>query len=69
MSELRLTVRANCKYDDRIAVAMKDIVVDKIQLGLARDASADRIVLCVSILGLSLVNFLNLITSPSNVQG
>ena len=42
---------------------MKDIVVDEIQLGLAKDAGADGILLISSVLGPALPNFLDLATT------
>lgn len=62
VSELRSAVRAVRRVSDRAAVVMKDIVVDEIQLGLAKDAGADGIVLIAAVLGPALENFLNLAT-------
>jgi len=62
MSELRSAVRAVRSVNDHAAVVMKDIVVDEIQLGLAKDAGADGILLMASVLGPALENFLNLAT-------
>jgi indole-3-glycerol phosphate synthase len=63
MSELKSAVRAVREASDSAAVVMKDIVVDEIQLGLAKEAGADGIVLMSSVLGASLENFLDLATS------
>ncbi|EED92640.1 component II, glutamine amidotransferase [Thalassiosira pseudonana CCMP1335] len=62
LSELKSAVRAVRGVNDEAAVVMKDIVVDEIQLGLAKDAGADGIVLISSVLGPALENFLNLAT-------
>ncbi|KAL3811408.1 hypothetical protein ACHAXA_005309 [Cyclostephanos tholiformis] len=62
VNELRSAVRAVRAMNDRAAVVMKDVVVDEIQLGLAKDAGADGIVLCATVLGPALENFLNLAT-------
>lgn len=62
MTELKSAVRAVRKVSDTAAVVMKDIVVDEIQLGLAKEAGADGIILMVSVLGPALANFLNLAT-------
>ncbi|KAL3803475.1 hypothetical protein HJC23_014023 [Cyclotella cryptica] len=62
LSELKSAVRAVRNVNDNAAVVMKDIVVDEIQLGIAKDAGADGIVLIASVLGPSLENFLNLAT-------
>mmetsp|Transcript_32319 Transcript_32319/g.66039 ORF Transcript_32319/g.66039 Transcript_32319/m.66039 type:complete len:338 (-) Transcript_32319:107-1120(-) len=59
MSELRSAIRAVRAVNDRCAVIMKDIVVDEIQLGLAKEAGADGIVLISSVLGAALQNFLD----------
>jgi indole-3-glycerol phosphate synthase len=63
MSELRSAVKAVRRMSDTAAVVMKDIVVDEIQLGLAKDAGADGIVLISSVLGPALSNFLDLATT------
>ena len=63
ISELKSAVRAVRSVSKTAAVVMKDIVVDEIQLGLAKDAEADGIVLIASVLGPALENFLNLATS------
>lgn len=62
IGELRSAVKAVRKVNDDAAVVMKDIVVDEIQLGLAKEAGADGIVLISSVLGPALENFLNLAT-------
>ena len=62
MTELKSAVRAVRKISDKAAVIMKDIVVDEIQLGLAKEAGADGIILMASVLGPALANFLNLAT-------
>ena len=51
------------KVSNTAAVVMKDIVVDEIQLGLAKDAGADGILLISSVLGPALPNFLDLATT------
>lgn len=63
LTELKSTVRAVRKISNTAAVVMKDIVVDEIQLGLAKEAGADGIVLMSSVLGASLESYLNLATS------
>ena len=62
LTELKSAVRAVRRVSKTAAVVMKDIVVDEIQLGLARDAGADGILLIASVLGPALDNFLNLAT-------
>jgi indole-3-glycerol phosphate synthase len=62
MSELKSAVRAVRKVSDTAAVVMKDIVVDEIQLGFAKEAGADGILLMSSVLGAALENFLDLAT-------
>jgi len=62
LSELKSTVQAVRKISDTAAVIMKDIVVDEIQLGLAKEAGADGILLISSVLGPALQNFMNLAT-------
>jgi indole-3-glycerol phosphate synthase len=71
MSELKSAVQAVQKVSSnnnnnsngrRAAVVMKDIVVDEIQLGLAKEAGADGIVLMSSVLGPALDSFLDLAT-------
>lgn len=63
MTELKSAVRAVRRVSKSAAVVMKDIVVDEIQLGLAKDAGADGILLIASVLGPALDNFLNLATA------
>lgn len=60
VSELRSSVRAVRAVSDTAAVVMKDIVVDEIQLGLAKDAGCDGVLLIAAVLGPALDNFLNL---------
>ena len=62
MSELKSAVQMVRKISKTAAVVMKDIVVDEIQLGLAKEAGADGILLMSSVLGPALDNFLNLAT-------
>eukprot|EP00581_Thalassiosira_minuscula_P020093 CAMPEP_0183717704 /NCGR_PEP_ID=MMETSP0737-20130205/11235_1 /TAXON_ID=385413 /ORGANISM="Thalassiosira miniscula, Strain CCMP1093" /LENGTH=435 /DNA_ID=CAMNT_0025947181 /DNA_START=152 /DNA_END=1459 /DNA_ORIENTATION=- len=62
IGELKSAVRAVRSLNDRAAVVMKDIVVDELQLGLAKDAGADGILLLASVLGPALDNFLNAAT-------
>ena len=63
MSELKSAVRAVREVSKQAAVVMKDIVVDEIQLGLAKEAGADGILLISSVLGPALETFLNLATT------
>ena len=63
LTELKSAVRAVRKVSKTAAVVLKDIVVDEIQLGLAKDAGADGILLIASVLGPALDNFLNLATA------
>lgn len=63
MSELKSAVKAVRKVSQSAAVVMKDIVVDEIQLGLAKEAGADGILLISSVLGPSLESFLDLATT------
>jgi indole-3-glycerol phosphate synthase len=62
-SELKSAVRAVRQVSDTAAVVMKDLVVDEIQLGLAKEAGADGIVLMSSVLGPAMETFLNLATT------
>ena len=62
IGELKSAIRAVREVNDDAAVVMKDVVVDEIQLGLAKEAGADGIVLMASVLGPALENFLNLAT-------
>ena len=63
ISELKSAVQAVRKVNDKTAVIMKDIVVDEIQLGIAKEAGADGILLIASVLGPALDNFLDLATT------
>merc|ERR1711971_1156544 len=63
IKELQNAVSAVRKVSDTAAVVMKDIVVDEIQLGLAKEANADGILLIASVLGSSLEKFLDLATT------
>ena len=63
ITELKSAVQAVRKSSKTAAVVMKDIVVDEIQLGLAKEAGADGILLIASVLGAALDNFLDLATS------
>ena len=63
ISELRSAIKAVKRVSDKAAVVMKDIVVDEIQLGIAKDAGADGVLLIASVLGPSLGNFLDLATT------
>jgi indole-3-glycerol phosphate synthase len=63
ISELKSAVTAVRKASKTAAVVMKDIVVDEIQLGLAKEAGADAVLLIASVLGPALDNFLDLATS------
>jgi indole-3-glycerol phosphate synthase len=64
ISELKSAVRAVRQSNNpQAAVVMKDLVVDEIQLGLAKEAGADGIYLCSAILGPSLASFLDLATA------
>jgi len=60
LSELRSAVRAVRKVSKTAAVVMKDVIVDEIQIGLAKDAGCDGVLLIASVLGPALENFLNL---------
>lgn len=63
IAELRSTVKAVRKISKTAAVVMKDIIVDEIQLGLAKDSGADGVLLIASVLGPALPNFLDLATT------
>ncbi len=63
ITELRSAVKAVRRVSDTAAVVMKDIIVDEIQLGLAKDAGADGVILIASVLGPALSNFLDLATT------
>lgn len=62
VGELKSAVRAVRAVNDHAAVVMKDLVVDEIQLGLAKEAGADGVVLNAGVLGPALGNFLDLAT-------
>jgi indole-3-glycerol phosphate synthase len=62
LSELRNAVKAVRRTSPTAAVIMKDIVVDEIQIGMAKDAGVDGILLISSVLGPALPNFLDLCT-------
>ena len=62
MNELKSAISSVRRVNDHAAVVMKDIVVDEIQLGLAKEAGADGILLMASVLGPALENFLNAAT-------
>lgn len=63
ISELKSAVSAVRKASETAAVVMKDIVVDEIQLGLAKEGGCDAILLIASVLGPALDNFLDLATT------
>jgi len=63
MTELKSAIKAVRSANPNAAVVMKDIVVDEIQLGLAKEADADGILLISSVLGAALDNFLDLATT------
>jgi indole-3-glycerol phosphate synthase len=63
MAELKAAVRAVRRISKTVPVVMKDIVVDEIQLGLAKEAGADGIVLIAAVLGPALDTFLDLATT------
>jgi indole-3-glycerol phosphate synthase len=63
LTELKSAVKAVRRVSDSVAVVMKDIVVDEIQLGLAKEAGADGILLISAILGPALDSFLDLATT------
>lgn len=63
ISELKSAVKAVRQVSKTAAVVMKDIVVDEIQLGLAKEAGCDGILLMSSVLGPALENFMNLATT------
>lgn len=62
-AELKSTINSVREISKTVPVVMKDIVVDEIQLGLAKEAGADGIVLIASVLGPALENFLDLATT------
>jgi indole-3-glycerol phosphate synthase len=61
-AELKSAVRAVRAVSKTAAVVMKDLVVDEIQLGIAKEAGADGVVVMASVLGAALDNFLDLAT-------
>ena len=63
MTELKSAVRLVRRASPNAAVVMKDIVVDELQLGLAKEAGADGIILMSSVLGATLEQFLDLATT------
>lgn len=63
LKELKSAVRSVRKISNTAAIVMKDIVVNEIQLGLAKEANVDGILLIASVLGSSLTKFLDLATS------
>lgn len=60
ITELKSCVRRVRKISDTCAVVMKDLVVDEIQIGIAKEAECDGVLLIASVLGPALENFLNL---------
>lgn len=62
ISELSSAVKAVRQVSKTAAVVMKDIVVDEIQLGLAKQAGADGIILQACVLGPALDSFMDLAT-------
>jgi indole-3-glycerol phosphate synthase len=62
ITELKSAVKAVRKVSKTAAVIMKDIVVDEIQLGMAKEAGADGIILQSCVLGPALDSFLDLAT-------
>jgi indole-3-glycerol phosphate synthase len=63
VEELKSTVRLVRRASPNAAVIMKDLVVDEIQLGLAKEAGADGVLLMACVLGPALSNFLDLCTA------
>jgi indole-3-glycerol phosphate synthase len=63
LSELKSAVQAVRRVSKTAAVVYKDIVVDEIQLGIAKESGADGILLISSILGPALDNFVDLATA------
>jgi len=59
ITELKAVVKAVRKVSPTAAVIMKDIIVDKIQLALAKDAGCDGVILMASVLGENLESFVN----------
>jgi len=62
LSELEAAVKAVRRISPTAAVVMKDIVVDEIQIGQAKNAGADGILLIAAVLGPALQNFLDTCT-------
>lgn len=62
MTELVSAVKAVRQVSTTAAVVMKDIIVDEIQLGLAKHSGADGVVLQACVLGPALDSFLDLAT-------
>lgn len=62
ITELKSAVKAVRRVSKTAAVIMKDIVVDEIQLGMAKEAGADGIILQSCVLGPALDSFLDLAT-------
>ena len=62
-TELKSAVKAVRAVSDTAAVVAKDIVVDEIQLGMAKEAGADGILLMSSVLGGALERFVDLATT------
>jgi indole-3-glycerol phosphate synthase len=60
--ELQSAMKAVRKVSPTAAVVMKDIVVDELQVGMAKNAGADGILLIAAVLGPALPNFLDLCT-------
>jgi indole-3-glycerol phosphate synthase len=63
LDELRSAVRLVRRANPNAAVVMKDVVVDEVQLGLAKEAGADGVLLMACVLGPALSNFLDLATA------
>jgi indole-3-glycerol phosphate synthase len=63
LTELESAVKAVKRANPSAAVVYKDFVVDEIQLGIAKQAGCDGIVLMSSVLGGSLGSFLDLATT------
>ena len=63
MTELKSAVKAVRQVSKTAAVVMKDIIVDEIQLGMAKEAGADGVLLMSCVLGPALENFLDMATA------
>lgn len=61
-TELKSAVKAVRAVSKSAAVVVKDIVVDEFQLGMAKEAGADAVVLISSVLGGALERFVDLAT-------